>query len=115
MAKKDVFDRVANPRDILVQLRLRTTVSRKSMRKLRGDQLFSLAGFPVGTVAAVKVIESLTTPFELREVVEAGATLEAFGAQADITLKPIADLAAYGDDVARAEKRGREKAVRAKR
>lgn len=41
-----------------------------------------------------------TTPFTVRGVVEAGIALEAFGAQADATLKPVADLAAFmGTDV----------------
>ena len=41
-----------------------------------------------------------TTPFSLQEVVEAGATLKAFGMNAEETLKSITDLAAYmGVDV----------------
>ena len=36
-----------------------------------------------------------TTPFALKAVVEAGATLEAFGADASTTTKSIADLAAF--------------------
>ena len=41
-----------------------------------------------------------TTPFELANVVEAGAALKAFGSNAEETLKPVADLAAFmGTDV----------------
>lgn len=36
-----------------------------------------------------------TTPFELKDVVEAGVALEAFGADADRTLKAVTDLAAF--------------------
>jgi len=44
-----------------------------------------------------------TTPFSLKGVVEAGATLKAFGVDAENTLKPVTDLAAYmGLDVVEA-------------
>jgi len=44
-----------------------------------------------------------TTPFELANVVEAGAALKAFGSKAEDTLKPVADLAAFmGVDVVEA-------------
>ena len=44
-----------------------------------------------------------TTPFELANVVEAGAALKAFGSNAEETLKPVADLAAFmGVDVVEA-------------
>lgn len=36
-----------------------------------------------------------TTPFELEDVVEAGAALKAFGADAESLIKPVADLAAF--------------------
>jgi len=36
-----------------------------------------------------------TTPFELEDVVEAGAALKAFGADAENLIKPVADLAAF--------------------
>ncbi len=76
MARKDLFERVGEARDVLVQLRLRTNVARKAMRKLRGLGLIAVeaAGDQtyVGFVESVTLIESL------------------------------------GDDVARAEKRGRE-------
>jgi len=38
---------------------------------------------------------STSTPFELKNVVEAGITLEAFGASSLKTIKPVADLAAF--------------------
>ena len=41
-----------------------------------------------------------TTPFQVKNVVEAGATLEAFGVSSEDTLKSIADLAAFmGTDI----------------
>jgi len=44
-----------------------------------------------------------TTPFSLTEVVEAGATLKAFGLEAESTLKSVTDLAAFmGVDVVQA-------------
>tara|TARA_B100001093_G_scaffold360510_1_gene345199 strand:- start:140 stop:2200 length:2061 start_codon:yes stop_codon:yes gene_type:complete len=36
-----------------------------------------------------------TTPFTLEDVVEAGASLKAFGADAEALIKPVADLAAF--------------------
>ena len=36
-----------------------------------------------------------TTPFQLEDVVEAGAALKAFGADAESLIKPVADLAAF--------------------
>jgi len=36
-----------------------------------------------------------TTPFSLEDVVEAGASLKAFGADAESLIKPVADLAAF--------------------
>ena len=36
-----------------------------------------------------------TTPFTLQDVVEAGATLKAFGADAESLIKPVSDLAAF--------------------
>jgi len=36
-----------------------------------------------------------TTPFSVKQVVEAGATLKAFGTAATETIKPVADLAAF--------------------
>ena len=36
-----------------------------------------------------------TTPFTLQDVVEAGATLKAFGADAEALIKPVSDLAAF--------------------
>lgn len=49
-----------------------------------------------------KVIAA-TTPFELRNVVEAGASLKAFGLNAEDTLKSVTDLAAFmGVDVVEA-------------
>jgi len=36
-----------------------------------------------------------TTPFSLQDVVEAGAQLKAFGADAEGMIKPVADLAAF--------------------
>jgi len=36
-----------------------------------------------------------TTPFSLQDVVEAGAQLKAFGADAEALIKPVADLAAF--------------------
>ncbi len=81
MARKDLFETVETARDVLVQLRLRTNVSRKAMRKLRGLGIGAVDGSgmtPVGIVQSVTLIESL------------------------------------GDDVARAEKRGREKAAKGK-
>ncbi|HOD54536.1 MAG TPA: hypothetical protein PKJ08_08430, partial [Candidatus Cloacimonadota bacterium] len=49
-----------------------------------------------------KVIAA-TTPFELRNVVEAGASLKAFGLNAEDTLKSVADLAAFmGVDIVEA-------------
>ena len=36
-----------------------------------------------------------TTPFTLQDVVEAGATLKAFGADAENLIKPVSDLAAF--------------------
>jgi len=36
-----------------------------------------------------------TTPFKLEDVVEAGAALKAFGADAESLIKPVADLAAF--------------------
>jgi hypothetical protein len=36
-----------------------------------------------------------TTPFTLQDVVEAGATLKAFGADAEELIKPVSDLAAF--------------------
>lgn len=38
---------------------------------------------------------SATTPFKIQQIVEAGITLEAFGANSEDTLKAITDLAAY--------------------
>ena len=44
-----------------------------------------------------------TTPFQLANVVEAGATLKAFGVDAENMIKPVADLAAFmGVDVVEA-------------
>ncbi len=41
-----------------------------------------------------------TTPFAVKDVVEAGAALKAFGANATGTIKPVADLAAFmGTDI----------------
>jgi hypothetical protein len=77
MARKDLFERIDDDRDILVQLRLHTNVARKSIPKLREMGLVATGGAGMehlGTVRSVKLIESL------------------------------------GDDVARAEKRGRDKA-----
>ena len=36
-----------------------------------------------------------TTPFQIQDIAEAGATLKAFGADAEALIKPIADLAAF--------------------
>jgi len=59
-----------------------------------------------GSVAAgTQAFESFnkiakTTPFQLQNVVEAGAQLEAFGADSEKTLKSVADLAAFmGTDI----------------
>ena len=55
----------------------------------KGGQLFD----KFNTIAA-------TTPFQLDRVVEAGASLEAFGADSEKTLKGVTDLAAFmGVDV----------------
>ena len=44
-----------------------------------------------------------TTPFQLANVVEAGASLKAFGVDAENMIKPVADLAAFmGVDVVEA-------------
>ena len=44
-----------------------------------------------------------TTPYSLRQIVEAGATLKSFGMDAEDTIKPVSDLAAYmGMDVVEA-------------
>ena len=59
-----------------------------------------LVGLTGSVKAASKAFDTFntiaaTTPFSLQDVVEAGAQLKAFGADAEALIKPISDLAAF--------------------
>lgn len=60
-------------------------------------RLVGLTGSVEGAEFAFKKLNQVaaTTPFQLSDVVNAGAQLEAFGASATDTIKPITDLAAF--------------------
>ncbi len=60
-------------------------------------RLVGLTGSVEGAEFAFKKLNQVaaTTPFQLGDVVNAGAQLEAFGASATDTIKPITDLAAF--------------------
>ena len=65
-------------------------------------RLVALKGSVAGGREAFESFNKIakTTPFQLQNVVEAGAQLEAFGADSEKTLKSVADLAAFmGTDI----------------
>tara|TARA_R100001443_G_scaffold26301_6_gene39539 strand:+ start:3754 stop:5616 length:1863 start_codon:yes stop_codon:yes gene_type:complete len=68
-------------------------------------RLVALKGSVAAGTKAFETFNSIakTTPFQLENVVEAGAQLEAFGADSEKTLKSVTDLAAFmGVDVVEA-------------
>lgn len=70
------------------------TASQFEQLKMRLTSLYGSAEKATSVFEEFKRIAA-TTPYDLQGVVEAGATLKAFGLDAETTLKSVTDLAAY--------------------
>lgn len=81
---------------------VKTSVSASAQFEALETRLVALKGSVEGGREAFEAFNKIakTTPFQLQNVVEAGAQLEAFGADSEKTLKSVADLAAFmGTDI----------------
>ena len=83
---------------------VKSSVSTSAQFEALETRLVALKGSVEGGKEAFQAFNQIakTTPFQLANVVEAGAQLEAFGANSEESLKAVADLAAFmGTDIFR--------------
>ena len=81
---------------------VKSSVSTSAQFEALETRLVALKGSVEGGKEAFQAFNQIakTTPFQLANVVEAGAQLEAFGANSEESLKAVADLAAFmGTDI----------------